>query len=146
MYEVKWLKCVIEWKYYGTVRDVYLFGYYENEEYNNPPMFYATSTKKKPFITALQSLGQFQTDLKKTQVSWKLRDAALIDKALGERDLTLDTAEEGLPDEILLYIGKTSRPLVYRLVDGHNPGAAVPIYLLSIARGESPLLSRYRLH
>ena len=125
----------IEWKLFGNLRDVYLYGYYKSE-FNDPPLIYAMFIKKDILKRSIKELWKIYDELKDSNVAWKQKDAEILKNTLKGRNLTLEILDELRGSQILVYIGKTKQKIANRFIESFDPGSSIPVYLLNIPASE----------
>ncbi len=122
----------IEWRKYGTLRDVFVFGEYPEKQYNKVPMLYATAVAWNRYKSAWDDLIKWQHELERAPEDWKKEDAETVKEMLKWRDFEGPSKEIRQMEQVLLYIGYASTLISVRLVDTYDAGAAIPLFFLNI--------------
>lgn len=134
------MKCTIEWKEFGTLQDIYVYGY-NKTQFNEPPMLYATLVKPDTFKSAIKNLVKRNKIPVTSGEAWKEDVAQLLQEILQPKGLNIDMKNFPRSDPALLYIDKTDRNIAYRLVEDFDPGSSIPLYLLDIRASDVMILT-----
>ena len=128
----------INWKKYGSIREVFIFGYYKDSDknpINQSPLIYAIWTPNECYKQSVLELNEYIKKLAETDKN----DAEIVRETANYRNINLKYAPTGKQKK-LLYLGITLKkpktaldgPLGSRFFDTFHPGSMYSTFFLNI--------------